>query len=131
MHDCIFCNKYWEEPTQSLIPPANPYFDRWRAYFDAYPVTKGHILIVPVTHVYNYFDLTHQQKHELIDVIDMIKSTSDKLYKPGGYNIGWNCGPTAGQTVCHFHCHVIPRYVGDCADPKGGVRGVIPSRQKY
>lgn len=48
-----------------------------------------------------------------------------------GFNIGMNCGPSAGQTVMHFHAHIIPRRHGDMADPRGGVRGVIPEKQKY
>ena len=47
------------------------------------------------------------------------------------YNIGMNCGEAAGQTIMHFHCHVIPRYFGDMENPRGGVRGVIPEKQKY
>ena len=55
----------------------------------------------------------------------------DKKYKPNGYNIGVNCGEASGQTVPHCHIHIIPRYNGDMEDPRGGVRGVIPSKQKY
>jgi diadenosine tetraphosphate (Ap4A) HIT family hydrolase len=52
-------------------------------------------------------------------------------YSPDGYNIGMNCGAVAGQTVMHFHYHLIPRYNGDMKEPQGGVRGVIPKKQKY
>ena len=52
-------------------------------------------------------------------------------HQPAAYNIGMNCGEAAGQTVMHFHCHVIPRYHNDVPDPRGGVRGVIPAKQKY
>jgi len=48
-----------------------------------------------------------------------------------GYNIGINNGEDAGQTIFHCHIHLIPRRVGDVDEPKGGVRGVIPSKQKY
>lgn len=50
---------------------------------------------------------------------------------PSGYNIGINDGKSAGRTVDHLHVHLIPRYDGDMEDPKGGVRGVIPEKQKY
>jgi diadenosine tetraphosphate (Ap4A) HIT family hydrolase len=53
------------------------------------------------------------------------------LHSPDGYNIRINDGIPAGQTVMHLHIHAIPRYSGDMADPKGGVRGVIPEKQKY
>ena len=59
------------------------------------------------------------------------KSWIEQRHQPDGYNIGVNCGEAAGQTVMHFHCHVIPRYRGDVSDPRGGVRGVIPGKQKY
>jgi diadenosine tetraphosphate (Ap4A) HIT family hydrolase len=61
----------------------------------------------------------------------MIKAHLDEEFKPNGYNIGVNCGEAAGQTVHHCHIHIIPRYEGDCDNPRGGVRGVIPSKQKY
>jgi hypothetical protein len=51
--------------------------------------------------------------------------------KPDGYNVGFNAGTAAGQTVPHVHVHVIPRYLGDMADPRGGVRHVIPQKGNY
>ncbi|MGV8107824.1 HIT family protein [Methanospirillum sp.] len=59
------------------------------------------------------------------------KDYLDLKYSPDGYNIGINDGIPAGKTVIHLHIHAIPRYSGDMADPKGGVRGVIPEKQKY
>ena len=54
-----------------------------------------------------------------------------KEYKPDGYNIGMNCGEVAGQTVFHFHCHVMPRYAGDMDDPRGGVRHCVEGKGDY
>ena len=48
-----------------------------------------------------------------------------------GFNIGMNIGKNAGQTIFHFHIHIIPRRQGDTQNPKGGVRGEIPLKQKY
>ena len=48
-----------------------------------------------------------------------------------GFNIGWNDGPAAGQTVMHLHIHVIPRRTGDVEDPRGGIRWIIPDRARY
>ena len=48
-----------------------------------------------------------------------------------GFNIGTNCGESAGQTIFHAHLHLIPRREGDTANPKGGVRGVIPDKMGY
>ncbi|MDX1812207.1 MAG: HIT domain-containing protein, partial [Gammaproteobacteria bacterium] len=52
-------------------------------------------------------------------------------FKPDNYNIGINDGPAAGQTIPHLHIHLIPRYIGDCKDPRGGVRWVNPEKARY
>jgi diadenosine tetraphosphate (Ap4A) HIT family hydrolase len=64
-------------------------------------------------------------------LIDAAKALLDERFQPAGYNIGINVGAAAGQTIAHLHVHLIPRYPGDVADPRGGVRGVIPDKQKY
>ncbi len=98
---------------------------------DKYPVSPGHALIISKEERLDYFELTEEEKTELTTMIDQTKVEIEKVYSPDGYNIGMNCGGVAGQTVMHFHCHVIPRYNGDMKDPRGGVRGVIPGMQKY
>lgn len=98
---------------------------------DKYPVSPGHALIISKRACKQYFDLNETEKSELTAIIDQTKQAIEKVYSPDGYNIGMNCGGVAGQTVMHFHCHVIPRYIGDMEDPRGGVRGVIPKHQKY
>lgn len=97
---------------------------------DAYPVTPGHHLIMPRRHCVDFFELTAE---ELEDTRRALFGLRDGLVVQGadGFNIGWNCGVVAGQTVAHAHCHLIPRRAGDMLDPTGGVRGVIPDRQKY
>ncbi len=97
---------------------------------DAYPVTLGHVLIIPVRHRSDYFELTIE---ELADTHLALKQLRADLLADGadGFNIGWNCGRAAGQTIGHAHCHLVPRRTGDVADPTGGVRGVIPERQRY
>ena len=99
--------------------------------FDGYPVTDGHCLIISNKVKETYFDLSNEEKQSLLEMIEKAKEIIEGKYKPDGYNIGMNSGKVAGQTVMHFHCHVIPRYKGDMEDPKGGVRGVIPDKQKY
>lgn len=98
---------------------------------DNYPVSPGHSLIISKEVKVDYFSLTNEERTELQEVILLTKKGIEKEFSPDGYNIGMNCGKVAGQTVMHFHCHVIPRYVGDMNDPRGGVRGVIPDKQKY
>jgi diadenosine tetraphosphate (Ap4A) HIT family hydrolase len=60
-----------------------------------------------------------------------MKVIIDRDYKPDGYNVGVNVGEAGGQSVPHIHIHMIPRYTGDMENPRGGVRGVIPHKQKY
>lgn len=89
---------------------------------DQYPVSPGHLLIISKQVRKDFFDLTGLERYNLSSVILKAKELIEKEYKPDGYNIGMNCGSSAGQTVFHFHCHVIPRYIGDTENPRGGVR---------
>lgn len=101
------------------------------AVLDEFPVSRGHTLIVPRRHVSSYFELTEKEQKGMWDLVNEMKGTLDAFYEPDGYNIGINVGEAAGQTVPHVHIHIIPRYKGDVPDPRGGVRGVIPDKQKY
>jgi diadenosine tetraphosphate (Ap4A) HIT family hydrolase len=101
------------------------------ACLDKYPVNQGHLLILPRRHVATWFEATADEKVALLALLDEGKRLLDERFAPDGYNIGINVGEAAGQTVMHLHLHLIPRYRGDCANPRGGVRGVIPSRQSY
>ena len=98
---------------------------------DKFPVSKGHSLIISNRKVLTYFDLLKPEKLELIDVIDKVKQQLELELKPNGFNVGFNCGEAAGQTVMHFHCHVIPRYFGDMKDPRGGIRHCINGKGYY
>tara|TARA_R110001599_G_scaffold230819_1_gene430092 strand:- start:4975 stop:5334 length:360 start_codon:yes stop_codon:yes gene_type:complete len=99
--------------------------------YDKFPVSQGHCLIIPKRHVETWFDMTKEEQIEAFELIDKVKALIDEKYSPDGYNIGMNCGETAGQTIPHAHIHVIPRYKGDMENPRGGVRGVIPEKQSY
>ena len=103
----------------------------WMAVLDGFPVSKGHTLLIPKRHCETYFDLNYAESSTLASTINVVKRILDTRYSPNGYNIGVNCGKSAGQTVPHCHIHIIPRHDGDVEDPRGGVRGVIPSKQKY
>ena len=119
--DCPFCAHHKEILSNELA----------YARYDNYPVNDGHLLIVPFRHVSNYFELTIEEKTSIFDLLEQAKVLLDRERKPDGYNIGVNVGESAGQTVWHVHVHLIPRYKGDMDDPRGGVRGVIPEKQKY
>jgi diadenosine tetraphosphate (Ap4A) HIT family hydrolase len=98
---------------------------------DLFPVSPGHLLIISNNVRTDFFSLTPEEKHALIDMIEIAKTHISVNYEPDGYNIGMNCGAAAGQTVFHFHCHLIPRYRGDMKNPHGGVRHCIPERGNY
>ena len=101
------------------------------AIYDKFPVSKGHILIIPKQHNSNYFDLSLEEQKECLILLNNAKKILDKEFKPDGYNIGININKDAGQTIWHAHIHLIPRYNGDVEEPRGGVRGVIPFKKNY
>ena len=121
VEQCPFCEHLEEVLSNELA----------YARYDKYPVNEGHVLIIPYRHVRSYFDLTTEEKTAIFDLLEQAKLLLDKERKPDGYNIGINIGESAGQTVWHVHVHLIPRYKSDMDDPTGGVRGVIPEKQKY
>jgi diadenosine tetraphosphate (Ap4A) HIT family hydrolase len=98
---------------------------------DGFPVSPGHTLIIPRRHVGSFFEVTTEERDALFAHLDNAKAALDKEFAPAGYNIGINEGQAAGQTVMHLHMHLIPRYVGDRPDPRGGVRWVIPDKADY
>lgn len=101
------------------------------AFFDGFPVSPGHALIIPKRHVASYFDLSDEERSAMTQTMLEVKQILDNRFHPDGYNIGVNVGEDAGQSIFHCHMHLIPRYKGDVENPKGGVRGVIPNKQKY
>jgi diadenosine tetraphosphate (Ap4A) HIT family hydrolase len=98
------------------------------AIWDLYPVSRGHALVVPFRVIPTWFDAEPDEQSAMWSLVHAAKAWIDDLHKPQGYNVGFNCGEVAGQTVPHAHIHVIPRYTGDTPNPRGGVRGVIPSK---
>lgn len=98
---------------------------------DSFPVSPGHTLIVTKELKLDYYDLSVAEKIDLHEAINRAKELIEKEFKPDGYNIGMNCGESAGQTIFHFHCHLIPRYVGDMRNPRGGVRHCIEGKGYY
>ena len=98
---------------------------------DKFPVSPGHLLIIPKRHVPDWFLLIREEQQAMLALLSRAKEYLDVRYHPDGYNIGINCGEAAGQTVFHVHMHLIPRYAGDTGNPRGGVRGVIADRKDY
>ena len=102
-----------------------------RVLRDAYPVSDGHTLIIPTRHITTYFDATSKEKAAMWEAVEAVKAELDESHQPDGYNVGFNSGTAAGQTVMHAHIHVIPRYAGDMADPRGGVRHAVAGKGVY
>jgi diadenosine tetraphosphate (Ap4A) HIT family hydrolase len=98
---------------------------------DAFPVRPGHTLVVSRRHVESFFDLTSEEVAALVALLHRARARLDRTHHPDGYNIGINVGRAAGQTVMHLHIHLIPRATGDVAEPRGGVRNVIPGKGAY
>jgi diadenosine tetraphosphate (Ap4A) HIT family hydrolase len=98
---------------------------------DAFPVVKGHTLVVPKRHVASIFDLTEDEQTAIWKLVVQTRAKLWHDLNADGFNIGINDGLTAGQTVGHAHIHVIPRQKGDSADPRGGVRWIKPEKARY
>ena len=99
---------------------------------DKYPVTMGHMLVIPKRHVPDYFTLGQAELNCLHSLMSSLKAKAlgiDSSIR--GFNVGVNCGETAGQTVMHCHVHLIPRRSGDVEKPEGGVRHIIPGKGFY
>ncbi len=101
------------------------------ALLDRYPVTEGHTLIVPQRHVATWFEATPEEHHALFDELEVAREIVTRKHSPDGFNVGFNVGSAAGQTIPHLHIHLIPRYFGDAGDPTGGVRNVVPGKGNY
>ena len=121
--NCIFCNI----PADRIL-----YQDDYCLYFrDAFPISPGHTLIIPKRHISSVFDANEMEHSAFFSALSVARQEIDKEFNPDSYNIGINDGQEAGQTVPHLHIHLIPRYKGDCVDPRGGVRWIMPDKANY
>ncbi len=124
-NNCIFCN--WKDDKDKVV------FENDLAFsiYDGFPVNKGHMLFMTKRHVKDFFETTKEERNAIFELVDKAKNMLDEKYSPDGYNVGMNCGESAGKSIMHIHVHLIPRYKGDVENPRGGVRGVIPKNQNY
>jgi len=98
---------------------------------DSYPVSPGHSLVIPFRHCANFFELTPEEVGACMALLRLEQQTLDGEFKPDGYNVGVNVDRAGGQSIFHVHIHLIPRYSGDSARPRGGIRQVIPEKADY
>ena len=124
MESCFFCP----------MPPERAIVSNELAYAlrDGFPVTPLHTIVIPRRHVPDYFGLTND---ELLACDGLMRRVREMVLAQDtsveGFNIGINAGATAGQTIYHCHFHLIPRRRGDVANPRGGIRNVIPGMGDY
>lgn len=123
MNDCVFCDIQQEDilfQTDHLI-----------SFYDRYPVNNGHVLIIPKRHIDSVFQFTAQEWKELPSMLQIIEGYLFATNGAIAFNVGFNDGRAAGQTIWHAHVHVIPRYEGDVPDPRGGIRNIKEPIVKY
>ena len=121
---CVFC-----EVSGDKILLEN---DHAFAFWDAFPVTPLHLLVVPKRHTPDCFSITRDELtacDSLLRAAEAMVREQDPTVE--GFNVGSNAGAVAGQTVFHCHFHLVPRRKGDIEDPRGGVRNVIPGKGSY
>lgn len=122
--------------------PESPFFDIPRAewitanrsafaIWDAYPVNPGHALVVSRRQISDWWQATADERTDLMTLVDEVRTAIEARHRPDGFNVGFNAGLAAGQTINHLHIHVIPRYRGDVPDPRGGIRRAIPAKGNY
>ena len=118
------------EPACELCTPDMVLIEHELAYvrYDNNSLSKGHVLVVPRRHVADFFDMTSEEKAAIVDLLDQAKAQIARAHSPDGYNIGVNIGRAGGQSRMHVHVHLIPRYAGDVADPRGGIRCVLANK---
>lgn len=125
--NCLFCDVQTKDRQRIVAENSLAYAIR-----DGFPVTEFHTLFIPKRHAKDYFELTQAEINAINQLIQEQKTSLDKLDKTiDGYNIGMNCGETAGQTVFHCHVHLIPRRKGDVENPRGGIRHLIAGKGFY
>jgi len=122
--DCPFCKL---DNDRILIDN-----DHALAFRDGFPVTEHHTLVIPKRHVTDYFQLNEEEHTAIQSLLTIIRGKIlETDLRVEGFNIGWNCGEPAGQTIFHAHVHLIPRRHGDVENPRGGVRHLIPGKGSY
>ena len=120
--ECIFCTPKAELLGENELAVA---------ISAGYPVSPGHALIVPRRHEPDFFSLSADEQAALMALVNPVRTVLAERFAPDAFNLGVNAGRAAGQTIQHVHLHVIPRYVGDVAEPRGGVRWVLPETARY
>lgn len=121
-----------EAGTCELCTPGEVLRENALAYvrYDSNSLSRGHVLVVPKRHVANFFDMTPEEQSAVLALLNDAQAWIQKQHAPDGYNIGVNIGKAGGQSRMHVHVHLIPRYAGDVPDARGGIRCVLPGKNR-
>jgi diadenosine tetraphosphate (Ap4A) HIT family hydrolase len=122
-HSCPFCHV---EESRIIVENETAV-----VFPDAFPVADGHVLVVPKRHVASLFDLSDEEQISIWKLVALVRGKLVSELHPEGFNVGVNDGVAAGQTVLHAHVHLIPRRTGDVANPRGGIRWLVPTKARY
>ena len=122
-HDCPFCRL-----EKNRIRLENEFA---LAFLDGFPVAQGHTLVIPKRHAASVFELPEEEQEAVWKLVAQVRASLVAVLKPDGFTVGVNDGTASGQTVMHSHVHVIPRMTGDVADPRGGIRWIMPNKARY
>lgn len=98
---------------------------------DNHPVSPGHSLVIPRRVVATWDATTPAEREALLALMSQVKAQLHDEFNPDGFNVGFNEGAAAGQTVFHLHIHLIPRFTGDVPDPRGGIRHAVMGRGNW
>ena len=107
--NCIFCKLANKDIPTNIIYED----DRFTVILDASPATKGHALILPKNHAANIYELPDEDASAVFVLAKKLATKMTEILHCDGFNIVQNNGEVAGQTVFHFHMHLIPRYLND------------------
>jgi diadenosine tetraphosphate (Ap4A) HIT family hydrolase len=121
-----------DKSTCELCTPNDVFAENVHAYarYDNNSLSRGHVLVVPRRHVANFFDMSSEEQAAALSLLNHAQRLIQARHSPDGYNIGVNIGKAAGQSRMHVHIHLIPRYSGDVPDPRGGIRCVLPDKNR-
>ena len=110
-----------------LCKPTDPLLENEWAFvqFERDSLSSGHVIVVPRRHVANFFQMSLSEQEAVSQLLREAHAYITQRFSPDGFNIGVNIGKAAGQNRMHVHVHLIPRYAGDVADLKGGIRAVL------
>jgi len=107
--DCIFC-EIAAKSSEAEIVFEN---EKFIAFLDINPVNYGHTLVIPKTHFDNFLTMPAKELEELTKLTQYLSGVIKRALKADGFNVISNNGTSAGQSVFHFHYHIIPRYEND------------------